>query len=543
MTDADQPIDLMSASLEEIQTLHGFGEKTAEKIITMRSLMGTLSIQLLSTILGFPTAALQSHLHFGNIETLPGDKNRTTDETIQLPTPSKEPRDRNREHIIGNYYSLILSEKKESENLRHQLKNAESDSRRHREREMLLLREGDEMRAAFDTFQMKEKRQDGERRTQEFKSSEQRSEEIKSRHPTYGIHRGKTSQSRHLTSTPQDVKPMVPHRVYKQPTSVREEAPTKPLHPYYQDKHSSTTHTHSQNKETTISRSWGTDRETSQDKNIDTWKHSSFQEINSFSSQLDEDSSSIPRKTEDFISSSDQEAPRTDERSHSGQSTRSTVEERPQYQPSARTGSGATDLASNLDKIIEDPEKSYTFVDTRPPEDDHENNGPTVSNNSRESMAAQDEIAFLTSSTDNIDNYKNITDLRLQTEKADIEDYIRVFERGNKDDMLMIGSIGLEVVQEEERRLQEKHVTYWESEAFWEEDRKWRIQIFDVQAKRRADGQLDIIGGNFNCPMLHGEMDHHVEKHETLAFVIAIDFNRWMCNLYFEIVKLPRFLA
>ena len=135
MTDADQPIDLMSASLEEIQTLHGFGEKTAEKIITMRSLIGTLSIQLLSAMLRFPTAALQSHLHFGNIEMLPGDKNRTTDETMQLPTPSKEPRDRNREHIIGNYYSLILSEKRESENLRHQLKNAESDTRRHRERE------------------------------------------------------------------------------------------------------------------------------------------------------------------------------------------------------------------------------------------------------------------------------------------------------------------------------------------------------------------------------------------------------------------------
>ena len=50
----------------------------------------------------------------------------------------------------------------------------------------------------------------------------------------------------------------------------------------------------------------------------------------------------------------------------------------------------------------------------------------------------------------------------------------------------MIGIIGLEVVQEEERRLQEKHVNYWESEAFWEEDRKWCIRIFDVQAKRRA---------------------------------------------------------
>ena len=43
--------------------------------------------------------------------------------------------------------------------------------------------------------------------------------------------------------------------------------------------------------------------------------------------------------------------------------------------------------------------------------------------------------------------------------------------------------------------------------------------------------------------MLHGEMDHHVEKHEKLELVTAFDFDHWMCNLYFEIVKLPRFLA
>ena len=822
MTDADQPIDLMSASLEEIQTLHGFGEKTAEKIITMRSLMGTLSIQLLSAMLGFPTAALQTHLHFGNIETLPGDKNRTTDETMQLPTPSKEPRNRNREHIIGHYYSLILSEKRESENLRHQLKNAESDTRRHREREMLLLREGDEMRAAVDTFQMKEKRQDGERRIQAFKSSEQRSAETKSRHPTYGIHWGRTFQGRHPTSAPLEEKPNIPQGVYHQLISVREEAPTGSLHPFYQERRSSSTQAQSKARETVRSRSWRADSETSRDKNLDTWKHLSLQEVNSLGSQSDEDSSSIPSsipRKKDLISPSDQEAPGTDGRSHSGQSTNPAVEERPQNRPSSRPGSGDTHLAGSLGEIIEDPGQSsaqqyYTLVDTRPPEDDGENYSPTVSNNAGESMAAQNEIAFpatmevtstpetkeisedhetdkeslgpadcgldledevepvyeppendvtlpdlcrlmvsldggippddspidrngppsLFSLPENMDNYKC-----LQTEKADIEDYIRGFEWGNKDDMLMIGSIGLEVVQEEERRLQEKHVNYWESEAFWEEDRKWRIRIFDVQAKRRAayaiwqerkelqcmdklqqqkerltldplersfrssenqlitelktrrgelmtyyddlvtadghygrsrghrwkvdwdrtqtiqvkltcspevkvkdipggryvlivslydrlgghvmrglnlkgqqwggatlpiwhdgqfydmampfdqsvftvlhvpprpgikpgmilmfelfllrgellfsdrvvawstfpitDGQLDIIGGNFNCPMLHGEMDHHVEKHEKLAFVIAIDFNRWMCNRYFEIVKLPRFLA
>ena len=118
------------------------------------------------------------------------------------------------------------------------------------------------MCAALDT-PTKKKLQDGERQAQVFDSSEQKNNGAYEAEflmnggedKTYRIHRGKTSQSRHLTSTPQDVKPMVPHRVYKQPTSVREEAPTKSLHPCYQDKHSSTTQTHSQNKETTISRS------------------------------------------------------------------------------------------------------------------------------------------------------------------------------------------------------------------------------------------------------------------------------------------------
>ena len=411
MTHADKPIDLMSATLEEIQTLHGFGEKTAEKIIALRTLTGTLSIQLLSTMVGFPITALHNHLHLGNIETLPGDKNRTTEETLRLPTPSKEPHNRNIEHIMENYYSLIVSEKKEVENLCHQLKNAESDTRRHREREMLLLRERDKMRAALDT-PTKKKRQDGERRAQVFDSSEQMSDGTYEAEflmnggedKTYGIHWGRTFQSRHPTSTPLEEKPKIPQRVYHQPISVREEAPTKSLHPFYQEKHSSLTQAQSKNRETVRSRSWRADSETSRDKNLDTWKHLSFQDVNSFSSQSDEDSSSIPSsipRKKDLISSSDQEAPRTDERSHSGQSTYPAVEKRPQNRPSSRPGSGDTHLASNLDKIIEDPEKSSTqqyntFVDTRPPEDDHENNSPTVSNISRESMAAQDEIAFPT---------------------------------------------------------------------------------------------------------------------------------------------------
>ena len=126
--------------------------------------------------------------------------------------------------------------------------------------------------------------------------------------------------------------------------------------------------------------------------------------MNSFNSQSDEDSSSIPSsipRKKDLISPSDQEAPRTDERSHSGQSTNPAVEERPHNRPSSRPGSGDTHLASSLDEIIEDPKQSSaqqynTFVDTRPLEDDHENNSHTVSNNASDSMADQDEISFPT---------------------------------------------------------------------------------------------------------------------------------------------------
>ena len=91
-----------------------------------------------------------------------------------------------------------------------------------------------------------------------------------SRHPTYGIHWGRTFQSRHPTSTPLEEKPNIPQMVYHQPISVREEAPTKSLHPLYQEKHSSSTQAQSKDMKTVRSRSWRAESETSRDKNVDT---------------------------------------------------------------------------------------------------------------------------------------------------------------------------------------------------------------------------------------------------------------------------------
>jgi hypothetical protein len=35
-------------------------------------------------------------------------------------------------------------------------------------------------------------------------------------------------------------------------------------------------------------------------------------------------------------------------------------------------------------------------------------------------------------------------------------------------------------------------------------------------------------------------MDTAIHKHETIETLMADDLDHWMCNLYFEIVKLPR---
>lgn len=40
--------------------------------------------------------------------------------------------------------------------------------------------------------------------------------------------------------------------------------------------------------------------------------------------------------------------------------------------------------------------------------------------------------------------------------------------------------------------------------------------------------------------MLRGEMDNRIDKHEKIESLMASDIDHWLCNVYFEIVKLPR---
>ena len=127
-------------------------------------------------------------------------------------------------------------------------------------------------------------------------------------HPTDGIHRGKTFKSRHPISNPQDAKPKIPLKRHHHTTSFKEDAPPHSFAAkYHEAKISSSTHAPSQTKETAQSSSWRTNREASQERKTEPRKQSSVREVNSSSSQSDEDSSPIPSKREDPISSSDQE--------------------------------------------------------------------------------------------------------------------------------------------------------------------------------------------------------------------------------------------
>ncbi|XP_077989963.1 uncharacterized protein LOC144444426 [Glandiceps talaboti] len=58
-----------------------------------------------------------------------------------------------------------------------------------------------------------------------------------------------------------------------------------------------------------------------------------------------------------------------------------------------------------------------------------------------------------------------------------------------------------------------------------------------------CDAQFNIIDGKYKTPFLRGEMDYRIERHEGVERLIASDIDHWLCNLYFEVVKLPRYLA
>ncbi|KAM6458351.1 uncharacterized protein PHA67_015976 [Liasis olivaceus] len=53
------------------------------------------------------------------------------------------------------------------------------------------------------------------------------------------------------------------------------------------------------------------------------------------------------------------------------------------------------------------------------------------------------------------------------------------------------------------------------------------------------NNNLDIVDGKFKCPLLRGHYDSRIDRFQKIEKLISSDLDHWLCNLYFQIIKLP----
>ncbi|KAG8133311.1 hypothetical protein E2320_011111, partial [Naja naja] len=54
-----------------------------------------------------------------------------------------------------------------------------------------------------------------------------------------------------------------------------------------------------------------------------------------------------------------------------------------------------------------------------------------------------------------------------------------------------------------------------------------------------CNNNLDIVDGKFKCPLLRGHYDSRIDRFQKIEKLISSDLDHWLCNLYFQIIKLP----
>uniref|UniRef100_A0AAA9STX8 Orofacial cleft 1 candidate gene 1 protein n=1 Tax=Bos taurus TaxID=9913 RepID=A0AAA9STX8_BOVIN len=53
------------------------------------------------------------------------------------------------------------------------------------------------------------------------------------------------------------------------------------------------------------------------------------------------------------------------------------------------------------------------------------------------------------------------------------------------------------------------------------------------------DSSMDVVEGKFKCPLLRGHYDQKVDSFRKTEDLICLDLDHWLCNLYFQVIKLP----
>ncbi|XP_073733766.1 uncharacterized protein, partial [Callorhinus ursinus] len=54
-----------------------------------------------------------------------------------------------------------------------------------------------------------------------------------------------------------------------------------------------------------------------------------------------------------------------------------------------------------------------------------------------------------------------------------------------------------------------------------------------------CDNNFDVVEGKFKCPLLRGHYDQTLDNFRKMEDFICLDLDHWLCNLYFQVIKLP----
>ncbi|XP_041627147.1 uncharacterized protein LOC121499941 [Vulpes lagopus] len=57
-----------------------------------------------------------------------------------------------------------------------------------------------------------------------------------------------------------------------------------------------------------------------------------------------------------------------------------------------------------------------------------------------------------------------------------------------------------------------------------------------------CDNNFDVVEGKFKCPLLRGHYDQTLDNFRKMEDLICLDLDHWLCNLYFQVIKLPLYL-
>uniref|UniRef100_K7FC06 Orofacial cleft 1 candidate gene 1 protein n=1 Tax=Pelodiscus sinensis TaxID=13735 RepID=K7FC06_PELSI len=57
-----------------------------------------------------------------------------------------------------------------------------------------------------------------------------------------------------------------------------------------------------------------------------------------------------------------------------------------------------------------------------------------------------------------------------------------------------------------------------------------------------CDNNFRTLEGKFKCPFLRGHYDSTFDRFKKIENLISLDLDHWLCNLYFQIIKLPWYL-